>query len=111
MSARQPSQVTNLDRYGNAALEWRRALDQLGSDAAASPDTPYFLGTTRPDGRPHSVGIGALWHDGVPTFVRVLFIVLVGVVIGLAVHGLVGLGGNDIHTALDQWVSCSAELS
>jgi hypothetical protein len=64
MTDHQPTQVTNLDRYGNAALEWRRAHDLLGSDAAASPDTPYFLGTMRPDGRPHSVGIGALWHDG-----------------------------------------------
>jgi pyridoxamine 5'-phosphate oxidase-like protein len=23
-----------------------------------------FLGTCRPDGRPHAAGIGALWHDG-----------------------------------------------
>ena len=23
-----------------------------------------FLSTTRPDGRPHTAGIGALWHDG-----------------------------------------------
>ena len=51
----------------------------------------------------------ALWHDGVPTFVRVLFIALVCVVVGLAVHGLIGLGGSDIHTALDAWVSSGAE--
>ena len=23
-----------------------------------------YLSTTRPDGRPHTAGIGALWHDG-----------------------------------------------
>jgi hypothetical protein len=51
----------------------------------------------------------ALWHDGVPTFVRVLFVVLVAVIVGLAVHGLVGLGDEEIHTALDAWVSCGAE--
>jgi hypothetical protein len=50
-----------------------------------------------------------VWHDGVPTFVRVLFIALVAVAVGLAVHGLIGLGGDDIHTALDEWVSCTAE--
>jgi hypothetical protein len=51
----------------------------------------------------------ALWHDGVPWFVRVLFVALVAMVVGLAVHGLVGLGGDDIHTALDAWLSCGAE--
>ncbi len=51
----------------------------------------------------------AVWHDGVPTFVRVLFIGLVAVVVGLAVHGLVNVGGSGIHTLLDAWVSCAAE--
>lgn len=51
----------------------------------------------------------AVWHDGVPTFVRILFIALFAVVIGLAVHGLVGLGGSGIHTLLDEWLSCVAE--
>jgi hypothetical protein len=51
----------------------------------------------------------AVWHDGVPTFVRALFILLVGIVVGLAAHGLVGLGGSGIHTWLDAWVSCAAE--
>ncbi len=51
----------------------------------------------------------AVWHDGVPTFVRVLFIMLVALVVGLAVHGLVNLGGDGIHTLLDAWVSCAAE--
>jgi hypothetical protein len=51
----------------------------------------------------------AFWHDGVPWFVRILFVALVAVVAGLAVHGLVGLGGESIHTALDEWLSCGAE--
>ncbi len=51
----------------------------------------------------------AVWHDGVPTFVRILFVALVAMVIGLAVHGLVGLGGSGIHTLLDEWLSCVAE--
>jgi hypothetical protein len=50
-----------------------------------------------------------VWHDGVPRFVRVLFVVLVVVVVGLAVHGLVGIGGDGIHTWLDEVVSCTAE--
>jgi hypothetical protein len=51
----------------------------------------------------------ALWHEGVPWFVRVLFIALLAVVGGLAAHGLVGLGGNGVHTALDEWLSTTAE--
>jgi hypothetical protein len=51
----------------------------------------------------------AVWHDGVPTLVRILFVGLVAVIIGLAVHGLVGLGGSGIHTWLDAWLTCAAE--
>jgi len=50
-----------------------------------------------------------VWHDGVPRVVRIVFAVLVAVVAGLTVHGLIGLGGNGIHTLLDAWVSVSAE--
>ena len=63
MTDRQPIQVTNLDRYGNPALPWSRAHDLL----AVGPKGPlvgFFLGTVRPDGRPHAAGIGAVWHDG-----------------------------------------------
>jgi hypothetical protein len=28
------------------------------------PKTSFFLGTTRPDGRPHVAAVGALWVDG-----------------------------------------------
>lgn len=29
-----------------------------------SAETAFFLSTCRPDGRPHSAGIGAVWSDG-----------------------------------------------
>jgi pyridoxamine 5'-phosphate oxidase-like protein len=63
MTDKAPVEVTNLDRYGDAALPWSRPHDLL----AANPEGPsltFFLGTVRPDGRPHSAGIGALWLDG-----------------------------------------------
>jgi hypothetical protein len=54
--------ATNLDRYGDAPLEWSRALDALGGPPSA--DLTYFLGTCRPDGTPHAAGVGAQWRDG-----------------------------------------------
>ncbi len=63
MTDREPTETTNLDRYGNETLPWSRARDVLASlDPAAN--ITWFLGTTRPDGRPHAAGVGALWHDG-----------------------------------------------
>jgi hypothetical protein len=61
MTERAPIKVTNLDRYGSAALPWSRPRDLLA--ASATSHTTFFLGTVRPDGRPHAAGIGALWHD------------------------------------------------
>ena len=55
----------NLDIYGAKPIPWSRALKQLGSSTAAT----YWLATTRPDGRPHVAGIGALWLDGKIYFV------------------------------------------
>jgi hypothetical protein len=63
MTDREPVSTTNLDSYGNDALPWSRARDALEANPA-SPDVPYFVGTVRPDGRPHAAGVGALWHDG-----------------------------------------------
>ncbi|MFL5756706.1 MAG: pyridoxamine 5'-phosphate oxidase family protein [Chloroflexota bacterium] len=63
MPDRQPDAVTNLDRYGFAALDWNRAVDALTA-ASASPSVTWFLGTVRPDGSPHAAGVGAVWHDG-----------------------------------------------
>src|SRR5260370_23281155 len=63
MTDRPPVEVTNLDRYGDAALPWSRPRDLLAA-STPKPSTPFFLGTSRPDGRPHAAGIGALWLDG-----------------------------------------------
>ena len=62
MTHREPIETTNLDRYGNAALPWSRPRDLLATSATAN--TSFFLGTVRPDGRPHAAAVGALWHDG-----------------------------------------------
>jgi hypothetical protein len=63
MTDREPTDTTNLDGYGSPALPWSRALAVLDA-GPEGPETPFFLGTVRPDGRPHSAGIGAVWHDG-----------------------------------------------
>jgi hypothetical protein len=63
MADKAPVEVTNLDRYGNAALVWSRPHDLLVASPSRT-DITFFLGTVGPDGRPHSAGIGALWHDG-----------------------------------------------
>ena len=62
MSDIDPVETTNLDIYDNAALDWSRARTQIVSQTG--PDVTYFLCTTRPDGRPHVAGVGALWFEG-----------------------------------------------
>lgn len=67
MPERNPSNVKNLDRYGHGPLPWSRARKEL--EAQPDPENPpgertTFLNTTRPDGRPHSAPIGAIWIDG-----------------------------------------------
>jgi hypothetical protein len=67
MTDRAPVETTNLDRYGSPALPWSRPRDLLAGDpseAGPGNDWVTFLGTTRPDGRPHSAGIGVVWLDG-----------------------------------------------
>lgn len=61
--AKEPTRK-NLDIYGAKPIAWSRALKQLESGAGT-----YWLATTRPDGRPHSAGTGALWVDGKIYFV------------------------------------------
>src|SRR3954454_24870371 len=63
MPDREPVETKNLDTYGHAPLEWSRVHDLLAARTAGR-DTRYFLGTVRPDGRPHAAGIGAVFHDG-----------------------------------------------
>jgi hypothetical protein len=62
MADRQPTETTNLDSYGNPPLEWTRVLKALS--VPPSENLTWFLGTVRPDGRPHAAGVGALYIDG-----------------------------------------------
>lgn len=61
MPDRQPTSVKNLDIYGDAALEWSRILDALHNPP---PQLTHFLSTVRPEGRPHTVGVGAMYDAG-----------------------------------------------
>jgi hypothetical protein len=63
MTDREPVETRNLDRYGNDALPWNRPRDLL-ANIDPSENLTWFLGTMRPDGRPHAAGVGAVWHDG-----------------------------------------------
>jgi hypothetical protein len=63
VTEREPIETTNLDRYGNDALPWSRARDVLEAVDPSALVT-WFLGTARPDGRPHAAGVGAMWYDG-----------------------------------------------
>ena len=62
-SARMPRDAKNLaDLYKLDPIPWSRALEALESNEPQK-QTP-FLTTTRPDGRPHVAGVGALWDNG-----------------------------------------------
>jgi hypothetical protein len=50
------------DLYGLDPIPWSRALEALESTDPESQRS--FIATTRPDGRPHLAGIGALWDEG-----------------------------------------------
>jgi hypothetical protein len=63
MPNRDPIETKNLDIYGHAPLQWSRARDEIVA-LAPTPQLAFFLGTVRPDGRPHSAGFGAAWYDG-----------------------------------------------
>jgi hypothetical protein len=52
--------VHNLDRYGHEALPWSRPRDALTTETPTA-DLTFFIATVRPDGRPHSAGVGAVW--------------------------------------------------
>jgi hypothetical protein len=58
----EPISTRNLDRYGSAALPWSRARDVLVSDTPTA-DLTFFVATVRPDGRPHTAGVGAVMVD------------------------------------------------
>src|SRR5258708_40162554 len=52
---------TTLDIYGSEPIPWSRAVEQLED---ISTNKTFWLATTRPDGRLHVAGLGALWDDG-----------------------------------------------
>ena len=52
----------NLDIYGNSPIPWSRPHDQL-QGFMADHGKSTWLSTTRPDGRPHTAGVGAVWLD------------------------------------------------
>jgi hypothetical protein len=54
-------ETKNLDIYGNEPLTWDRAREALS--ASRGPEVTFFLSTVRPDGTPHTAGVGALWVD------------------------------------------------
>ena len=63
MTQREPAATTNLDETSEMeTLPWSRAVDLL--DGGALSEAAAFLGSVRPDGRPHSARIGAAWCDG-----------------------------------------------
>jgi hypothetical protein len=68
MTDREPVESRDLDIHGAGELAWESVRDAL---VAALPkmETAAFLGTVRPDGRPHSAGIGPQWRDGEIFFV------------------------------------------
>jgi Pyridoxamine 5'-phosphate oxidase len=71
----RPTSEKNLSgaAYGLGALAWDRALERLREEwklqappefgGVPEPHT-HWLATTRQDGRPHVVAIGAVWFDG-----------------------------------------------
>ena len=62
-----PRETKNLDIYGSAPLEWERvtrALDGIRNVDVADSASHYWIATTRPDGRPHVMGVGLVWDDG-----------------------------------------------
>jgi hypothetical protein len=64
MPNREPIETANLGAiYESQAIPWSRPRDLLAGGALGS-GTSCFLGTVRPDGRPHAAGIGAAWYDG-----------------------------------------------
>jgi hypothetical protein len=57
-----PVSATDLNIYDAAELPWSRVRAAL--EALPRPETPQFLGTVGPDGRPRSAGIGSIIDGG-----------------------------------------------
>lgn len=63
MTPKSPSETVSLDIYGAGSIPWSRAAEALGS-GSVGPTIACFLGTVRPDGRPHAAGVGVVECDG-----------------------------------------------
>ena len=64
MGQLEPHTTTNLATlYDQPLMPWSRAAAALGT-GSLGPEAPCFLGTIRPDGRPHSAGVGVAMYDG-----------------------------------------------
>jgi hypothetical protein len=64
VSIRVPRATDNLaELYEQEPMPWERALKALGR-GSLGPEIACFLGTVRPNGRPHSAGIGVAEHEG-----------------------------------------------
>jgi hypothetical protein len=64
VSIRAPRETVNLaELYDQEPIPWERALQALGT-GALGPEPAGFLSTVRPNGRPHSAGIGVTEHEG-----------------------------------------------
>jgi hypothetical protein len=55
--------VNLAELYDEEPMPWSRVADALGS-GSIPPEVPCFLGTVRPDGLPHSAGVGVAQYDG-----------------------------------------------
>jgi hypothetical protein len=64
----EPTKTKNLDQNGCPPLPWSRARDLLATQTPKE-DLTFFVGTVRPDGRPHAAGVGAIWVDDALYFV------------------------------------------
>lgn len=64
----EPVSSTNLNQYGSYVVPWSRARGLL-VDGTPTADLTFFVGTVRPDGRPHSAGVGAIWVNDALYFV------------------------------------------
>ena len=64
MGQREPRKTTNLATlYDEELMPWSRAAQALGA-GSLGPELPCFLGTVRPNGRPHAAGVGVVVHAG-----------------------------------------------
>ena len=52
------------DLYDLPPIPWSTALEALEGEPPKDLSLRTFLATTRPDGRPHLAGVGAIWDEG-----------------------------------------------